>query len=133
MKTIIFLKSKTLFVVVAIGLMASVSGAYAYGSGGSSKTTCKKPGFSEFNPPHLAKVSPQSEFSLLVTGKVQPGSIHVTVKKQAVDVDVKKQGSKILVTGKLPDSLQKTYARINVSAKTTQNCKGSDGWLVQVE
>lgn len=81
MKTKIFLKPKTLFVVIAIGLMVSVSSAYAYGSGGGSKITCKKPGFSGFNPPHLAKVSPQSEFSLLVTGKVQPESIHVTVKK----------------------------------------------------
>ena len=133
MKTKNSLKQKILFVVIAIGLMIPGSGAYAYGSGGSSKTTCKKPGFSGFNPPHLAKVSPQSEFSLLVTGKVQPESIDVTVKKQAVDVDVKKQGSKILVTGKLPDSIQNTYARINVSAKTNQNCKGSDGWLVQVE
>ncbi len=133
MKTIISLKPKTLLVVFSIGLLVPVSGAYAYGSGGSSKTTCKKPGFSEFNPPHLAEVSPQSDFSLQVTGKVQPESIHVAVKKQAVDVNVKKQGSKILVTGKLPDSIQNTYARINISAKTTQNCKGSDGWLVQVK
>ncbi len=133
MKTIISFKQKLWFVVLTIVLIIPMQDIFAYGSGGSSKTTCKKPGFSGFSPPHLAKVSPQSEFSLLVTGKVQPESIHVTVKKQAVDVDVKKQGSKILVTGQLPDSIENTYARINVSAKTTQNCKGSDGWLVQVE
>lgn len=122
---------KMIPILLVIGLSVLSQNISAYGSS-SSTTTCKKPRFSEFNPPHLAKVSSQSEFSLLVSGKVIPESIFVTVKKQPVDIEINRQGSKLLVTGSLPASLKNTHARINVMAKGTNQCTGSGGWLVNI-
>jgi hypothetical protein len=122
---------KIIPILLAIGLSVLSQNISAYGSS-SSTTTCKKPRFSEFNPPHLAKVSPQSEFSLLVSGEVIPESIELTVKKEAVDFEISQQANKFIVTGKLPASLQNTHARINVIAKGTNQCKGSGGWLVNI-
>jgi hypothetical protein len=122
---------KMIPIFLVIGLSVLSQNISAYGSS-SSKTTCKKPQFSEFNPPHLAKVSPQSEFSLLVSGKVIPESIKVTVKKEPVDIKISRQASNFLVTGSLPPSIQNTHARINVIAKGTNQCKGSGGWLVNI-
>ncbi len=122
---------KIIPILLVIGLSVLSQNISAYGSS-SSTTTCKKPRFSEFNPPHLAKVSPQSEFSLLVSGKVIPESIKVTVKKEPVDIKVSRQASELLVTGTLPASLENTHARINITAKGTNQCKGSGGWLVNI-
>lgn len=123
------MKIRPIFLVIGLSVLSQ--NISAYGSS-SSKTTCKKPKFSEFNPPHLAKVSPQSEFSLLVSGKVIPESIEVTVKKESVDIELSRQGGKFSVVGKLPASLQNTHARINVIAKGANQCKGSGGWLVNI-
>lgn len=122
---------KIIPILLVIGLSALSLNVNAYGTS-SSKKACKKPRFSEFNPPHLAKVTPQSEFSLLVSGKVIPESIKLSVKKEPVDIEINQQGSKLLITGKLPASLENTHARINVTAKGTNQCKGSDGWLVNI-
>ena len=122
---------KMIPILIAIGLTVLSQNISAYGSS-SSKTTCKKPRISEFNPPHLAKVSPQSEFSLLVSGKVIPESIFVTVKNEPVDIEISRKISKFLVTGTLPASLKNTHARINITAKGTNQCKGSAGWLVNI-
>jgi hypothetical protein len=118
-------------IMIVIGLSVLTQNVNAYGSS-SSKKACKKPDFSQFNPPHLAKVLPQSEFSLQVSGKTSPESIKVTVKKEPVDIEINQQSSKFIVTGKLPASLKNTHARINVTAKGTNRCKGSSGWLVNI-
>ena len=123
---------KIMPILLVIGLSVLSLNVNAYGTS-SSKKACKKPRFSEFNPPHLTKVTPQSEFSLLVSGKVIPESIKLSVKKEPVDIEISQQGSKLLVTGKLPASLENTHARINVTAKGTNQCEGSDGWLVNIK
>jgi hypothetical protein len=122
---------KIMPILLVIGLSALSLNANAYGSSSSNKA-CKKPRFSGFSPPHLAKVKPQSEFSLLVSGKVISKSIKLSVKKEPIDIEISQQGSKYLVTGKLPASLENTHARISVTAKGTNQCKGSDGWLVNI-
>ena len=104
----------------------------AYGSS-SSKKACKKPKFTRFLPPHLTVVEPQSEFSFLTSALTNPASIEVRVKKQLVEVSIDKINNGYSVTGKLPVSLQGTYARIDIQAKGTNNCQGKDGWLLNIE
>jgi len=104
----------------------------AYGSS-SSKKACKKPKFTQFSPPHLTVVAPQSEFSFQTSVLTNPASIQVRVKKQLVEVSVDKINNGYSVTGKLPASLQGTYARIDIKAKGTNECKGNDGWLLNIE
>ncbi|MCK5664140.1 MAG: hypothetical protein KAI17_11675 [Thiotrichaceae bacterium] len=106
--------------------------ALAYGSS-SSKKVCKKPKFTQFSPPHLAAVAPESEFSFLTSALTNPTSIEVRVKKQLVEVSIEKMNNGYSVTGKLPSSLQDTYARIDIKAKGTNNCKANDGWLLNIE
>ena len=105
----------------------------AYGSSSSSKKACNKPKFTEFSPPHLAVVAVQSEFSFVASALTNPESIEVSVKKQPVEVTVNKIKNSYSVTGKLPVSLQGTYARVDIKAKGTNNCKASDGWLLNIE
>jgi len=104
----------------------------AYGSS-SSKKACKKPKFTQFSPPHLTVVAPQSEFSFRTSALTNPASIEVSVKKQLVEVSIEKMNNGYSVTGKLPASLQGTYARIDIKAKGTNDCKGKDGWLLNIE
>jgi len=106
--------------------------ALAYGSR-SSKTACKKPKFNQFTPPHLALVAPKTGFSLVVSSLTNPATIKVKVKRQPVDVTVKQINSGYSVVGKLPASLQNTYARIEINATGKNNCKAKDGWLLKIE
>jgi hypothetical protein len=107
--------------------------ALAYGSSSSSKKACNKPKFTQFTPPHLAVVEPQSEFSFLTSALANPETIAVSVKKQAVEIVINKTNTGYLVTGTLPASLQGTHARVDIKATGTNNCKGNDGWLLKIE
>ena len=107
--------------------------ASAYGSSSSSKKACNKPKFTQFSPPHLAVVAAQSEFSFVASALTNPKSIEVSIKKQPVEVTVNKINNSYSVTGKLPASLQGTYARVDIKAKGTNNCKANDGWLLNIE
>ncbi len=114
-------------------IFASLSASvFAYGSSSSSKS-CTKPKFSEFSPAHLTAVAPGSEFSFLASSLTDPKTLEVSVKKQAVEVGIKKTGKGYIVTGKLPASLENTHARISIKAAGTNRCKGSDGWLLKIE
>ena len=119
------------FAVLLFGLVVTGS-AWAYGSGSGGAMTCKKPKFSDFSPPHLAEVSPMSEFSFTASAATLPGTINVSVKKEKVDVTVTEERNQFRVTGLLPESLKGTYARITVNAMGPNNCKGEDGWLVKI-
>ena len=107
--------------------------ALAYGSSSSSKKACKKPRFTQFTPPHLTVVTPQSKFSFLASALTNPETIAVSVKKQAVDVVINKTNAGYSVTGTLPASLQDTHVRVDIKATGTNNCKGNDGWLLKIE
>ena len=122
----------TINLVIIFTLTVFSSNLLAYGSS-SSKKACKKPEMSQFTPAHLAVVAPQSEFSFKASALTNPDSIQVDVKKQAVEVIIKKQGNAYLITGTLPATLQNTYARININASGTNGCKGSYGWLLKIE
>jgi hypothetical protein len=106
---------------------------FAYGSSSSSKKACKKPKFTQFTPPHLTAVAAQSEFSFQTSVLTNPDSIEVSVKKQPVEVTINKVNNAYIVSGRLPDMLKGTYARVKIDAKGTNNCKGSDGWLLNIE
>ncbi|HIG64025.1 MAG TPA: hypothetical protein EYQ43_00195 [Methyloprofundus sp.] len=106
---------------------------YAYGSSSSSKKACKKPKFTQFTPPHLTAVAAQSEFSFQASMLTNPDSIEVSVKKQPVEVTISKVNNAYTVSGRLPETLTGTFARIKIDAKGINNCKGSDGWLLKIE
>lgn len=106
----------------------------AYGGGGSSsKKACKKPELSQFTPPHLAVVEAQSEFSFFASAKTNPKSIEVSVKNLPVEVTIDKSNNGLLITGKLPEELQGTFARININATGLNNCKTKEGWLLNIK
>lgn len=113
-------------------LMLITSDVWSYGSNSSSKKACDKPRFSEFIPANKAQVAAKSTFSFMVSAGTKPETIAVTVKEQPVDITVTPKNQGFEVTGKLPDTLKETYARINITAEGPNKCKGNDGWLVQV-
>ena len=123
----------TIKILMVFILVAFSTNASAYGSSSSSKKACKKPKFSQFTPPHLTAVAAQSEFSFLASALTNPESIVVSIKKQAVDVTINKTNNGYSVKGKLPATLQGAFARVNINAKGTNNCKGNDGWLLKIE
>lgn len=105
--------------------------AWAYGSSSSSKS-CAKPVFSAFTPADKEVVAQQAEFSFMVAPTNNPKSIIVTVKQQPVEVQTIAKNTGFQVIGKLPANLEPGMARINVSAEAANNCKGSDGWLLNI-
>ncbi len=118
---------KTSFFVV---LILMTGNCWGYGSSGGS-TSCKKPQFSNFVPPHNSEVAPGSQFSFMVS-RANPDTIQVKVEQQSVKTTVTPKSNVYMVTGKLPDNLKGTYARINITASGATRCKGSSGWLVKI-
>ncbi len=106
---------------------------FAYGSGSSSKKACVKPDLSQFTPPHLSVVAPESEFSFVASPSTNPKTIEVSMKKQLVETNIEKISGGYSVSGKLPASLEGAYVRVNIKAKGTNNCPESDGWLLKIE
>lgn len=124
------MKIVKLLMILTLSIMTTY--VMAYGSS-SSKKACKKPTFKNFTPAHLATVEPNTEFSFLASGLTNPDTINVTIKKQTVDVEIKKINNAFLVTGTLPESLHNTYARVVINATGTNKCKGNDGWLLNIK
>ena len=123
--------TKLLLIFVTLGFS---NYALAYGgSGVTNKKACNKPGLSKFTPAHLTVVAAETNFSFLASATTNPSSIEVKVKKQAVDITINKIQSGYSVSGKLPASLQNTYARIEITATGTNNCQGNGGWLLKIE
>jgi len=125
---------KTYKIILIFVLFSIANNAWAYGGGGgSSKKACTKPRFSEFSPANNAQVVPGAGFSFMATGVVDPDSIKANVKGQDVELTLSPQNGGMLVSGKLPATITKDFARINVSAEGHNHCKGDGGWLVKVE
>jgi hypothetical protein len=101
-------------------------------SADTDKAQCKKPKFRKFKPPHKSEVAPGTEISFHVTHVVEPESIKVTAKKIPVDIAVEDKNAFYSVKGKLPESLQGTYARISIKAGTETGCKEQGGWLLKI-
>ena len=102
--------------LLAFLVMGIAANAWAYGSSSSTKS-CTKPKFSDFFPADKSEVAPESEFSFSASSVPYPDSIDVRVKKQPVEVTISEKNGTYRVTGKLPDSLRNTYARISISAE----------------
>jgi hypothetical protein len=105
----------------------------AGGGGGSSAGTCGKPHLGKFLPPHLATIRPEGEFTFLVFNIDKPDQVAVTVKNMPVEVTAEFKDPYYVFRGKMPASLVKTAARINikVSAKSP-HCEAEDGWLLKI-
>ena len=105
-------------------------GKNSNGSGGSA---CDKPVLSKFLPLNLALVAPNSEFSFRVLNIQHPENISVTVKNIPVEIIAEFKDPFYAVTGKLPDSLRNTVARINIKVSgKSSHCEAENGWLVKI-
>jgi IS5 family transposase len=119
--------------LIFVSCFIFASSAWAYGSGGGTSTACKKPEFSAMSPAHLAEVAPGAAITFKASARTDPSSISVTAKKLPVKISVTKNNSSYSVTGKLPISLQGTFARIVITAKSASGCEGTNkAWLVKV-
>jgi hypothetical protein len=122
---------KTTTVFWLLGLTMISTQVFAYGSSSSAKS-CTKPHFSDFVPADKAEVVPQSAFSFTASSATNPKTIIVDIKKQTVAITITPKGQGYQVSGLLPSDLKGTIARINITAESPSNCKGNDGWLVNI-
>ena len=88
--------------------------------------------FSDFSPMNNAEVAPRSDFSFFASESISPKTIKVTIKGQSVPVTVVQKQNGYKVSGKLPNAVKGTYAKINIDAKGIAQCEISTGWLVKV-
>jgi len=123
------MKTTKLFWLVGLTMISAQ--VFAYGSSSSSKS-CTKPHFSDFSPADKADVAPQSAFSFTASSETNPKTIVVDIKKHPITITVTPKGQVYQVTGKLPNDLKATTARIAITAESPSNCKGGDGWLVNI-
>ncbi|NOT11029.1 MAG: hypothetical protein HOP23_04210 [Methylococcaceae bacterium] len=111
--------------------MTICSNVWAYG-GGSRTKACNKPRFSELTPVNNAQVTANSPFSFVASASTYPDSIKVTIKDQSIPVSITPKNSGFEVSVVVPESVNGTYARINISAEGPNKCKGSGGCLLKV-
>ncbi len=114
--------------------MAGASGHAGHSpGGGGGGENCLKPRLSKFLPAHLSTVAPESEFSFMAAGVQHPDQISVTVKSIPVKLTVEDKEAFYLVKGKLPPSLTKTAARINIKVTSKYSrCDAESGWLLKI-
>jgi hypothetical protein len=125
------MKSQSLVILLLMAVSGSV---LAYGGSPQSSTrACTKPKFSQFTPADKSEVSAGSNFSFMASSQTNPDSIGVTIKDQHIAIDINSKGATgFEVTGKIPETLKGSYARINITGDGPNGCKGSGGWLLQV-
>ena len=120
-----------IFVFLMVAIFST--NAFAYGGGGSSRKSCKQPKVSKQTPPKSSVVAPGSEFSFSLSRDTSLSSVEVSVKGEKVDVDIAQEKFKLVVTGRLPESIKDGYAKIVIKAKSKSKCtleKG--GWLLKI-
>lgn len=121
---------------LSVMLLTVSSSVFAYvpsmgGSGGGG--ACVKPKFSHFMPEAKAAVKPGTAFSFVASPNTHLNSIKVEVKDMPVKLTMSaKTENAFKISGKLPENLKNTFARIAVSGQGSSQCKGSDGWLVKI-
>ena len=127
------MKLQNIMLIAAV--LVIPANVWAYGdndAAGSGTGICKKVNFSEFKPINNSEVAPHSEFSFYASESTFPKSIKVTIKGQSIPLTVVQKQSGFKVSGKLPDSVKGTFAKINIDAKGIAQCEVSDGWLVKI-
>ena len=119
--------------VLWVAILLIIPGTvWAYGDGGGSSTVACTAKFSKFTPANNSEVAAKSDFSFFASAATSPNSIKVTIKGLSVPVTVTPKNEGFQVTGKLPDTIKGTFAKINIDARGVNQCEGSDGWLVKV-
>ena len=98
---------------------------------------CKKPqfkGFSltEYKAPKKIEIPPESEFSFIVSNKVEPTSVKIIAKNKKLEYQIENRGSFYKINSKLPAEFTGKYVRLNVFATAKLDCKGVDGWLIKI-
>lgn len=103
-------------------------------SAGDEKKACKLPRLRSLKPENHAEVPPESDFSFTLPRWTDPEKVTVTIKKIPTEVVVENHNSFFLVKGKLPASLENTFARVSVRAVTFDHpgCVKKDGWLLKI-
>jgi hypothetical protein len=133
MKTII---TTLLFVVSAFNYGLVYATEHHGGHGGGSKaraSNCLKPRLEKFLPANMATVTPGSEFSFVVFNVESPEHIMVSAKKEPVTFTTEFKDPFYIVTGKLPDNLRNTVARINIKVHNkSSSCTVENGWLLKI-
>ncbi|NOR69857.1 MAG: hypothetical protein GQ532_09230 [Methylomarinum sp.] len=133
MKKIILipLLSSVLSLMASPAFSAGGHGGGGNGGKGGSVSACKTTVISHTKPKHLATVAPQSEFSFWVRGIKNPDAVEVTAKKIPVELVVEDKEHFFLFTGKLPEQLKGTAARIHVEVNY-KKCPAEKGWLLKI-
>ncbi len=98
----------------------------------SEKKDCKLPRVRSIKPEPRSEVPPESDFSFTLPPWTDPKKVTVTIKKLPAEITISENSSFILVKGKLPASLENTYARISVRAVAELGCKMKEGWLLKI-
>ncbi len=129
--------SKIIYLILGLILSNSLyaqSNPHAgHGGSGNQDSACIKAKVSNFNPGHLETVKPGSAFSFMVSGSNGPGHIHVTIREQAIKLDVESKDTFYLVKASLPAEIKHETIRISVSAKSKNSkCDADTGWLLKV-
>ena len=96
------------------------------------KKDCKLPRLRSIKPEPRSEVPPESEFSFTLPTWTDPEQITVTVKKLPTEITISGNNSFFLVKGKLPASLENTFARISVKAVAELGCIKKEGWLLKI-
>lgn len=112
-------------------LLISTNQAFAYGSS-SSKKSCKKPKFSQFNPKHLATITQEETFDFIASANTIPDSIEVKIKNQPISIQINQENNHYRISGNLPKDLKADYARLSIQAFAAKKCRGNGGWLLKI-
>lgn len=115
--------------LISFAVLSTVSGT---ANARFEKEVCAKPKFSGFKPKKDAEVSPGSDFSFHAPASIAPHSVEATVKQIKVDLEVEDKNEFYIFSGKLPETLKDTHARITVKGKAKLGCQGKSGWLIKI-
>jgi hypothetical protein len=131
------MKALKLFGPILFSVTVLFTGSVSAYEMGQIEEVCKKPQFKDFNlpvykEPEKTEVAPESTLSILVSPWVNPETIKLTVKDQAMDITIESNNSFHRVKAKLPTSFNGNIVRINVSAKALLGCSNKAGWLIKV-
>jgi hypothetical protein len=126
------MKLQNMLWVAMVVMIPGTVWAYGEGGGGSDAVACSAK-FSKFMPANNSEVAPKSQFSFVASAGTVPNSIKVTIKDLFVPVSVLQKSDGFQVTGRLPDAIKSTFAKIRIMAKGNNQCQANDGWLVKVK
>jgi hypothetical protein len=121
--------------IFSVNALAAMDHSGHRGGGGSesSSSSCVKPHINKQNPVRLAQVSPGSVFSFVAFNIDDPDQISVTVKKQPVAIKTEFKNPFYVISGRLPDNIHDTAARIDVKIDSKySSCRLNEGWLINI-